>query len=447
MKSRLRLIGFLAALTLGVGLAAPATLAVPSEMASPDENGRIAYVTSGGGSDTEIYAMNPDGSNQTSLTDNSVNDSSPAWSPNGTKMAFTRSDAIYIMDADGENQILLVSNASQPVWSPDGTKMAFVRNQDGDAEIYTMNADGTEQTNITNTPEGDIEPTWSPDGAKIAFASSRGNGNEYEFDLYTMNADGAGQKRLTDVSADDPYGNYVFFARFPDWSPDGTKITFTSGANFPHFDSSVYAIDADGSGEFESVSRNPRAGSPTWSPDGTKIAYEADTGFAETRNTEIFAASLDGARDTNLTNTSRRYGEGSRDEFAPDWGTAQPTSGETEPQPAPTPRKCKIRGTRSNDVLRGTSGDDVICALDGNDIVNGRGGDDRIYGGTGNDVLRGGPGDDLLVGGSGKDVLDGESGEDRLDSRDGVRGNDVLDGGTGRDSARKDPKDLVRRVP
>ncbi len=115
--------------------------------------------------------------------------------------------------------------------SPEQTKIAFVSDRDGNVEIYVMNADGSEQINLTNNPASDWFPSWSPDGKKIVFNSDR-DGN-YEF--YVMNADGSEQKRLTNNRA-------------YDWSsscsPDGKKIVFTSVRDWI---SEIYVMNADGS--------------------------------------------------------------------------------------------------------------------------------------------------------------------------------------------------------
>jgi len=91
--------------------------------------------------------------------------------------------------------------------SPDGTRIAFQSNRDGNYEIYVMDADGSNQTNLTNNPADDMFPVWSPDGTKIAFMSNR-DGN---WEIYVMNADGSNQTNLTNNIGDDMY---------PMWSPD-----------------------------------------------------------------------------------------------------------------------------------------------------------------------------------------------------------------------------------
>ncbi len=103
--------------------------------------------------------------------------------------------------------------ASMATLPGDNGKIAFATNRDGNFEIYAMNADGTGQSNVTNSAGLDGGPAWSPDGTKIAFHTNR-DGN---FEVYLMNDDGTGPTNLTNNAAEDVT---------PDWSPDGTKIAF-----------------------------------------------------------------------------------------------------------------------------------------------------------------------------------------------------------------------------
>ena len=153
---------FIAALPLPIILPNQSAFATPPG----ESSSRIAF-TSTRDLNEEIYVMNAeDGSNQIRLTNNNDIDQFPNWSPNSTKIAFTRNLDIYVMNAeDGSNQIRLTNNNSSdthPSWSPDGTKIAFTSTRDGNFEIYVMNAeDGSEQIRLTNNNVIDRFPDWN----------------------------------------------------------------------------------------------------------------------------------------------------------------------------------------------------------------------------------------------------------------------------------------------
>jgi Tol biopolymer transport system component len=229
----------------------------PSQAAFPGKNGKIAFESFRDG-DWDIYTVNPDGSNQTNITNNTAPDLEPAWSPDGTKITFvTDRDGnlgdgrreIFTMNADGSNQTnitansalsVLATNVSAPAWSPDGTKIVFSAistQDDGFFEIFTISADGSNLIRLTNNESLDTDPAWSPDGTKIAFASDREGSNE----IFTMNADGSNLTRLTNNGAWD--GS-------PAWSPDGSKIAFTSHLLLvAGLGIEIYTMNADGSNQ------------------------------------------------------------------------------------------------------------------------------------------------------------------------------------------------------
>jgi Tol biopolymer transport system component len=197
----------------------------------------IAFVSQRDNQNEEVYMMDADADPQTRLTNNAANDTNPTFSPNGNRIAFTSNRGpaansdIWVMDAvdsdndgNGDNLVRFTTDAafdSSPAWSPDGSKIAFESGRDDpQGEIYVMDAAPESPANqpvrLTADAAGDFHPNWSPDGSKIAFTRNR-EGNR---DIYLVNAlDGSGQKRLTKKAALDTD---------PAWSPDGTKIAFWS---------------------------------------------------------------------------------------------------------------------------------------------------------------------------------------------------------------------------
>jgi hypothetical protein len=277
--------------------------------AFPGQNGKIVFASERGTlDDDEIFVMNPDGSNPVNLTNVADDtDSTPAWSPDGSKIAFvTNRDGnheIYLMNADGSGQTRLTTNSAddtQPAFSPDGTKIAFSSDRSGiSSEILVMNADGSAQTPLTSNTSPEGQAAFSPDGSKIFFGSSRDGNNE----IYVMNADGSSQTRLTNNVASDQDLNV---------SADGQKIAFASSRDG---NSEIYTMNADGSSQTRLTNNTAFDNAPAWSPDGQKIA------FSTTRdsNLEIYAMSASGADQVNLTND-----EGAdRD---PDWGATRSDS-------------------------------------------------------------------------------------------------------------------------
>ena len=195
--------------------------------------GRIAFVTNRDGN-FEIYVMNPDGSGQTNITNSSLPDFQPAWSPDGSRIAFSRIDEngnqnVWVMNADGTGQQKLNSvDGGEPGWSPDGSRIAFTSFSPTftDFEIHVMNANGTGDVNITNHAADDFLPSWSPDGQWLVFSSNGSNQSASSSTSAPTSCgpDGSDVTRLTTFPGSE------FVARWaPDGGPSGVHLSERSG--------------------------------------------------------------------------------------------------------------------------------------------------------------------------------------------------------------------------
>lgn len=212
---------------------------------SPDGK-KIAFVSEGNQMDLfddEIYIMDADGKNQIRLTKNNDRDTSPRWSPDGSRIAFyrftqaDRVNGIYIMDADGNNVERIAEGnyiLGSLDWAPDGKKIAFNKASITGGGISVVDIDGKNMTTLTDGQAYDWWASWSPDGTKIAFSSDRENhspvDNKSLWDVYVMNADGSDQRNVTNS----PETSQTPWC----WTSDG-KIIYGIG-------SSPWIIDADG---------------------------------------------------------------------------------------------------------------------------------------------------------------------------------------------------------
>jgi erythromycin esterase-like protein len=271
--------------------------------------------------------MNADGSGITCLTSNPERERQPAWSPDGTRIAFVRREGIddleiVVMNADGTGQINLTRNPysieSEPAWSPDGSRIAFTSNllyfanassrQARGFDIFVINIDGSRQTPLTGTsswkpgadhglPSGapsalqrsgapwNTSPSWSPNGQQITFRSNRDGNNE----IYAMGIDGSQVRNLTNHPASDTD---------PAWSPDGRSIAFASDRDG---NEEIYVMNADGSNLTRLTGNQRKSTYPAWSPDGQWIAFYSNHESELGRNFEIYAIKSDGSDQARLT--------------------------------------------------------------------------------------------------------------------------------------------------
>jgi len=278
-------------------------------------NGRVAFVSSEGNAQSDIYTMNPDGSDRKQLTFSQEREDQPVWSPDGTKIAFASVhwngnggySEIFVMNADGSDQRRLTQSKfdGSPTWSPDGMQIAFWHldsiTMPSSWGIFVMNADGSDQRAVAST-SGFQEPAWSPDGLKFAVGANY-------FGIHLINVDGSNQTQITQP----PLSGPIFEDHDPAWSPDGSKITFARCLDSNGFGcyttSHLWGVNADGSNPTKLT--DTLAYTHAWSPDGTKIIFGSVDDSLEPR--DLFVVNPDGSGLTNITNT-----DGTR-EWSPSW--------------------------------------------------------------------------------------------------------------------------------
>jgi Tol biopolymer transport system component len=277
-----------------------------------DSYGQLVFQSDMDGN-SEIYLVDVDGTNLANLTQNPAADSVPAWSPDGSQIAFASNrdrtnenlpDRIFMMNADGSGQHSITGdiNVFSPLsWSHITNLIAFVRLEEN-FNVYVINDDGSNTQQLTqneflstNNLFGYISiVTWSPDGSQIAFSASRSIDNDQ---IYVMNADGSG---LCHLKPDSEFASLGA----PAWSPDGNRVAFVSGRDGKN---DIYVMDVDGTNS-QNLTQNSAGDSffPAWSPNGSQIAFSTDR---DGEHLNIYVMNANGSNVRRVTNnqSDNRY--------------------------------------------------------------------------------------------------------------------------------------------
>ena len=237
-------------------------LGVPGAFAT-----RIAYVTKSG-REYHLEVADSDGESvQVALRSNEPI-ISPAWSPDGTKVAYVsfenKKPVVYVQDLVTRRRTVVANfkgSNSAPAWSPDGSRLAVALSRSGSTQIYLVNADGSNLRRLTNTSGIDTEPQFSGDGQSIYFTSDRSGGPQ----IYKMSITGGDARRVT---FNGPYNIS------PRISPDGKYLAYISQRNGKF---QLYLLDLSNGQEMR-LSDTARDESPSFSPNSRYILYATSDG-------------------------------------------------------------------------------------------------------------------------------------------------------------------------
>jgi TolB protein len=247
----------------------------------------------------EIWAMDPDGSNQRQLSHFNSLSIEPAVSPDGTKIAFASyargNPAIFILSADTGRRLpfynQVASMNATPDFTPDGKQLLYASTASGWAQIYAANIDGSNLRRISNTRALEVEPKVNPKtGTDMAFVSGRSGPQQ----IYRMSMDGTDVQRLTNGEGE---------ASNPAWHPNGQILAFAWTRGFATGNFNIFVMDV-ASRNFNQLTYGAgRNENPTWAPDGRRLAFMS----TRTRTEQIWTMLADGTQVKQLTTAGRNW--------------------------------------------------------------------------------------------------------------------------------------------